>query len=171
MPESQFKIVIDQQKAGALGVDLAAANAILAAAFGGSKVNDFISDGEIKPVYVQGDADYRMQPQDLDNWYARNASGEMVPFSAFAKTEWTKGPPQLARFNGTAAIDVQGAGGTGRQLRRRHGQDGGAGFRARRRLHRLVDRPFLSGAPVRLAGDLALRRLGAGRVPLPRRPL
>ena len=113
VPESQLKIVIDQQKAGALGVDLTAANAILATAFGGSKVNDFISEGEIKPVYVQGDAPYRMQPQDLDKWYARNSSGEMVPFAAFATTEWTKGPQQLARFNGTAAIEVQGAGASG----------------------------------------------------------
>ena len=112
-PESQLKIVIDQQKAGALGVDLSAANSVLATAFGGSKVNDFISEGEIKPVYVQGDAPYRMQPQDLDKWYARNASGEMVPFAAFTKTEWTKGPQQLARFNGTAAIEVQGAGASG----------------------------------------------------------
>ena len=54
-----------------------------------------------------------MQPQDLDKWYARNASGEMVPFAAFTKTEWTKGPQQLARFNGTAAIEVQGAGASG----------------------------------------------------------
>ena len=113
VPESQLKIVIDQQKAGALGVDLSAANAVLATAFGGSKVNDFISEGEIKPVYVQGDAPYRMQPQDLDKWYARNTSGEMVPFAAFAKTEWTKGPQQLARFNGTAAIEVQGAAASG----------------------------------------------------------
>ena len=44
-----------------------------------------------------------------NKWYARNGSGEMVPFSAFATTEWTKGPPQLARFNGTAAIEVQGS--------------------------------------------------------------
>ena len=112
-PESQLKIVIDQQKAGALGVDLAAANSLLGTVFGGTNVNDFISEGKIKPVYVQGDAPYRMQPQDLDKWYARNSSGEMVPFSAFATTEWTKGPQQLARFNGTAAIEVQGAAASG----------------------------------------------------------
>ena len=111
--ESQLKIVLDQQKAGALGVSISDANSILGTAFGGTNVNDFISEGDIKPVYVQGDAPYRMQPQDLNKWYARNSSGEMVPFAAFAKTEWTKGPQQLARFNGTAAIEVQGAGASG----------------------------------------------------------
>lgn len=111
--ESQLKIVIDQQKAGALGVDLAAANSLLATAFGGTAVNDFISNGEIKPVYVQGEASSRMQPQDLNKWYARNTDGEMVPFSAFAKTEWTKGPPSLARLNGTAATEIQGSAASG----------------------------------------------------------
>jgi multidrug efflux pump len=112
-PESQLKIVIDQLKAGALGVDLAAANAILGTVYGGTRVNDFISEGEIKSVYVQGDAPYRMQEQDLNKWYASNTGGEMVPFGAFATTEWTKGPQQLARFNGTAAIQVQGAAASG----------------------------------------------------------
>ena len=170
-PESQLKIVIDQQKAGALGVDLSAANAVLATAFGGSKVNDFISEGEIKPVYVQGDAPYRMQPRDLDKWYARNASGEMVPFAAFAKTEWTKGPQQLARFNGTAAIEVQGAAASGtssgvamnKMEQLVSGLDGG--------YTELVDRSFLSGAPVRLTGHPALCDLGAGRLPQPCRAL
>ena len=111
--ESQLRVVIDQQKAGALGVDLAAANAILSTAFGGTSVNDFIYNGEIKPVYVQGDAPFRMQPQDVMQWYARNTNGEMVPFGAFARTEWTKGPPQLARFNGTPAVQVQGAAASG----------------------------------------------------------
>ena len=164
-PESQLKIVIDQHKAGALGVDLSAANAVLATAFGGSKVNDFISEGEIKPVYVQGDAPYRMQPQDLDKWYARNSSGEMVPFAAFAKTEWTKGPQQLARFNGTAAIEVQGAGAPGvssgvamnKMEELVSGLNGG--------FTELVDGSLLSGASVRLAGDPALRHIGAGCVP------
>jgi multidrug efflux pump len=54
-----------------------------------------------------------MQPQDVGKWYARNASGEMVPFGAFTRSEWTKGPPQLARFNGTAAVQVQGSAAAG----------------------------------------------------------
>ena len=51
---------------------------------------------------MQGDAPFRMQPEDLDRWYVRNAQGEMVPFSAFASGEWTYGSPKLERFNGVA---------------------------------------------------------------------
>jgi multidrug efflux pump len=111
--DSQLKVVIDQEKAGALGVDLTAANAILTTAFSGSNVNDFIYNGEIKPVYVMADAPYRMQPDDLKSWYAKNSAGEMVPFSAFTTTQWVQGSPQLTRFNGTAAISISGSAGTG----------------------------------------------------------
>jgi multidrug efflux pump len=106
--ESQLKIDIDQEKAGVLGVDIAAANALLSTAFSGTYVNDFVYNGDIKPVYVQADAPFRMQPDDIYRWYARNTSDEMVPFSAFTSTSWTEGPPSLARFNGTAAIGLSG---------------------------------------------------------------
>lgn len=49
-----------------------------------------------------------MQPEDFNSWYVRNAQGEMVPFSAFASGEWTYGSPQLQRFNGLAAMNIQG---------------------------------------------------------------
>jgi multidrug efflux pump len=108
-PESQLKIDIDQEKAGAMGVDIAAANALLSTAFSGTYVNDFVYNGDIKPVYVQSDAPYRMQPDDIYRWYARNTSGEMVPFSAFTTTSWMEGPTSLARFNGTVAIGISGS--------------------------------------------------------------
>ena len=38
-------------------------------------VNDFVDRGRIKRVYVQGDAPYRMYPDDLRWWYVRNAKG------------------------------------------------------------------------------------------------
>lgn len=107
--ESQLKIEIDQEKAGALGVDISGINSLISTAFAGSKVNDFVHDGEIKPVYVQADAPFRMQPEDVNRWYARNGTGEMVPFSAFATTKWIQGSPSLSRFNGTAAISMNGA--------------------------------------------------------------
>lgn len=107
--EPQMRIAIDQEKIGAMGVDISAVNAMLSVIFTGRDVNDFTLNGEIKPVYVQGDAPFRMQPTDLDHWYARNSSGEMVPFSAFTTTEWVKGAPTLARFNAVSAIPLEGA--------------------------------------------------------------
>lgn len=59
-------------------------------------------------MYVQGAADSRMLPDDLNHWYVRNASGEMVAF-AFAKGRWVYGSPMLERFNGMSAVQVTGA--------------------------------------------------------------
>ncbi|MDZ5699456.1 efflux RND transporter permease subunit [Chelativorans sp. M5D2P16] len=107
--EAQLEIEVDQHKAGALGVDLSAANALISTVFAGSYVNDFVHEGEIKRVYVQADAPFRMQPDDINRWYAKNDQGEMVPFSAFTNISWTEGLPSLSRFNGTPALMIQGS--------------------------------------------------------------
>jgi multidrug efflux pump len=105
----QFAVHIDQEKASALGVSLSDIDATLSTAWGSSYVNDFIDRGKVKPVYVQGDVDSRMQPADLNKWHVRNNKGVMVPFSSFATTEWTYGSPRLERFNGASAVEIQGS--------------------------------------------------------------
>ncbi|WBU32158.1 efflux RND transporter permease subunit [Rhodopseudomonas palustris] len=104
----QFSIDIDQEKASALGLNLADVNSTLSIAWGSSYVNDFIDRGRVKRVYLQAAADFRMQPEDLDLWYVRNNAGAMVPFSAFASGRWTFGSPRLERYNGAAAVQIQG---------------------------------------------------------------
>ena len=104
----QYQIDIDQAKAGAMGVDLAEINNTMSIAWGGSYINDFVDRGRIKKVYVQGEADTRMMPKDLDKWYVRNNQGTMVPFSAFATGKWTYGSPRLERYNGVSSVNIQG---------------------------------------------------------------
>ncbi|BAJ00117.1 efflux RND transporter permease subunit [Shewanella violacea] len=103
-----YQIHIDQAKIRALGVDINSVNSVLGTAWGGSYVNDFIDRGRVKKVYVQGEAKYRMQPEDLDSWYVRNTKGEMVAFSAFATGSWEYASPRLERFNGLPAMNIQG---------------------------------------------------------------
>ncbi len=107
--QMQLHVNIDQEKATALGISLADINSIITTAWAGSYVNDFIDRGEIKPVYLQGDAPFRMTPDDFKSWYARNGSGEMVPFSSFVETNWSFGAPKLSRFNGVSAVNIQGS--------------------------------------------------------------
>jgi len=104
----EYRIDVDREKATALGLSLAEINLTLSTTWGGSYVNDFIDDGRTKRVYMQADAQFRMQPSDLDRWYVRNKAGEMVPFSAFATGRWTFGSPKLDRFNGFPTIAIQG---------------------------------------------------------------
>ncbi|HWV39570.1 MAG TPA: efflux RND transporter permease subunit [Vulgatibacter sp.] len=105
---TQYKIDINQEKAAALGLSLASVNQTLATAWGGAYVNDFIDKGRVKKVFMQADAPFRMQPEDLNRWYVRNDAGQMVPFSAFASGRWTWGSPRLERFNGLPSVQIQG---------------------------------------------------------------
>src|SRR5690606_4697053 len=109
----QFKIDIDHQKAAALGVSLNDVNSTFNAAWASSYVNDFIDKGRVKKVFVQGDAEFRMMPEDVGKWYVRNNQGEMVPFSAFTTGRWIFGSPRLERYNGVPAVNILGQGAPG----------------------------------------------------------
>jgi hydrophobe/amphiphile efflux-1 (HAE1) family protein len=106
MPE--YRIDIDQEKAGALGLSIADINSSLSTIWGSTYVNDFIDKGRVKKVYLQGDAPYRMVPEDVDKWFLRSGTGEMVPFSAFSQGNWQLGSPKLERFNGAPSMSLLG---------------------------------------------------------------
>ncbi len=105
----QYSVNIDQEKASALNIKLSDIDTTLSTAWGGTYVNDFIDRGRVKKVYVQADKNFRMQPEDFGRWYVRNSGGDMVPFSAFSNGQWTYGSPRLERYNGSSAVEIQGA--------------------------------------------------------------
>ncbi|NLI34200.1 MAG: multidrug efflux RND transporter permease subunit, partial [Deltaproteobacteria bacterium] len=110
----QYRLDVDWDKAGALGVPITSIHKTISAAFGSSYVNDFIQAGRVKKVYVQADAPNRMLPKDLERLYVRNTVGKMVPFSSFASGHWTSGSPKLERYNAFPAINIWGEATPGR---------------------------------------------------------
>ncbi|MEZ0300362.1 MAG: efflux RND transporter permease subunit, partial [Candidatus Methylacidiphilales bacterium] len=64
--------------------------------------------GRVKKVYMQGDAPFRMSPEDLSKWYLRNSKGEMVPFAGIINSRWVVGAPKLSRFNGAPSLAIAG---------------------------------------------------------------
>ena len=104
----QFKLDIDDVRAGALGVTLSQVNDVLSTAWGSTYVNDFIQNGRVKKVYLQSDPRYRMLPADINSWYVSNKNGQMVPFSAFSNARWQFGSPRLERYNGIPAVEILG---------------------------------------------------------------
>ena len=109
----QFRLEVDNQKAGALGVSVADVNATLSAAWGGQYIDDFTDRGRVKRVLVQADAPFRMNPEDFNLWSVRNDQGRMVPLSSFATSRWEYGSPRLERFNGVSAMEINGQGAPG----------------------------------------------------------
>jgi hydrophobe/amphiphile efflux-1 (HAE1) family protein len=105
----QLKVNIDEDKARALGLDLATVNSTIATAWGGAYVNDFIDRGRVKRVYIQADQPYRLAPDDIGDFYVRGDSGAMAPYTAFSTLSWAQAPVQLTRYNGQPAMELQGA--------------------------------------------------------------
>ncbi|HEX2791953.1 MAG TPA: efflux RND transporter permease subunit [Steroidobacteraceae bacterium] len=104
----QFRVDLDAQKAASLGLSMTDVNETLSVAWGGRYIDDFIDRGRVKHVIVQADAPYRMVPDDFNRWYVRNSAGNMVSAASFSNSHWTYGSPRLERYNGVAAVDING---------------------------------------------------------------
>ena len=109
----EYRIDVDWEKAGVLGVPVTSIHNTIAASFGSAYVNDFIQGGRVKRVYIQAEAKDRMLPKDLEKLYVRNTSGKMAPFSAFASGYWSSGSPKLERYNAFPSINIWGEPSTG----------------------------------------------------------
>jgi multidrug efflux pump len=105
---AQMRLVVDDVRAAALNVSLAALNSALSTAFGSRYVNNFVNGNRVERVIVQLQAPYRMLPADLMAFEVKNLDGKMVPVSAIARLEWSYGSPQLERYNGVPSVNLVG---------------------------------------------------------------
>jgi multidrug efflux pump len=103
-----LKVDTDPQRLAVLGLNQTDVNSTLSTAWGGRYVNDFVDQGRVKRVYVQGDAPFRSAPEDIGQWYVRGDTGAMVPFSAIATMGWSSAPSGLSRFNGIRNESISG---------------------------------------------------------------
>ena len=110
----EYRVDVDWEKAGALGVPISAIHNTISAAFGSAYVNDFIQGGRVKRVYVQADAPYRMLPEDLEKLYVRNTAGKMVPFSSFASGRWPSVLPGWSASTAFPSMNIWGEPAPGR---------------------------------------------------------
>jgi len=104
----QYDLRIDIEKAEALGLRKGEINDAIATYWGGRYVNDFTDRGRTKKVYVQADAQFRMQASDFDRYFIRNDQGRMVPFPAFLSVSDGRGSPLLERYQGVPAVKILG---------------------------------------------------------------
>ena len=148
-----LSVNVDQPTLASLGVLSSDVNSTLSTAWGGQYVNDFVDRGRVKRVFVQGDAPYRSEPSDIDQWSVRNSAGGMVAFASFARTGWTIAPVTLYRFNGIPAYEYQGAPAPGQSS----GQ-------AMTEITKLVSQ--FPGVSVAWSGQSFQQRLSSGQAPI-----
>lgn len=105
---AQVNLIIDREKANTFGVTFAEINATISANLGSAYINDYPNAGRMQRVNVQADAAQRMQTEDLLRLNVRNIHGGMVPLSAFASIEWSKGTAQVVGYNGYPSVRIAG---------------------------------------------------------------
>ncbi|WP_438273990.1 multidrug efflux RND transporter permease subunit [Nitrobacter sp.] len=101
-------LVIDREKASALGVSFEAINDTMSINLGSTYVNDFPNRGRMQRVIVQADRDGRTTADDILSYNVKNSSGRLVPFSSFASIDWSRGPTQIVGFNYYPAMRITG---------------------------------------------------------------
>ena len=105
----QFQLNIDWAKAGAVGVTAADVGTFLNTIWSSAYVNDFLYQGRVKRVFVQGEPSARSTPEDLAQWRVQNVNGDFVDFSTFATQEWVYGPQQVTRYNALESMAIDGS--------------------------------------------------------------
>lgn len=106
---SQFELNIDWGKAGAVGLTASDVGAFLTTVWSSSYVNDFLYEGRMKRVYVQGEPDARTTPDDLAKWRIPNSNGEFVDLATIATQNWIYGPQQVSRYDALPAMEIEGS--------------------------------------------------------------
>jgi len=104
----QLKVDIDIEKALAQGVNINSIYSTLSGFLGSTYVNDFNKFGRVYRVYMQADAPYRVNTNDLSKIYVKNNLGNMVPLTSVIKIESVVGPYTITRFNMYPAVTING---------------------------------------------------------------
>jgi HAE1 family hydrophobic/amphiphilic exporter-1 len=107
--DPQLYISIDREKAKAMGVPFNQVTASLNTFMGSSYVNDFDFNNRSYRVYVQADAPYRRNAQDLRQYYVRSNSGQMVPLDNLADITETSGPQVINHYNLFRSAEIDGS--------------------------------------------------------------
>ena len=103
------ELMIDREKAAALGVTFEEINNTISTNLGSAYVNDFPNRGRLQRVIVQADDSQRMLPDQILNYNVRNKEGRLVPLSSFATVRWLVGPTQIVGFNYYPAVRISGS--------------------------------------------------------------
>ncbi len=95
----QYFIDVDRVKAKNLGVPLSEIFTTLQAQMGSLYINDFNKFGQTYKVIMQAESSFRADLSDLDHFYMRSSSGQMVPLSTLITTRPILGPDLAQRYN------------------------------------------------------------------------
>ncbi|WP_055077467.1 efflux RND transporter permease subunit [Pseudanabaena sp. 'Roaring Creek'] len=104
----QLTVEVDRVKANALKVSLQDIYSTLQTLLGSQYVNDFNTFGRTYRVYVQADAQFRSNPEDINKLYVRSSSGQEIPLSNLVRVTQTVGPSIINHYNLFRSVQITG---------------------------------------------------------------
>lgn len=107
--DPQLVVSIDRDRARSLGVPVREVTDALQVLLGSQYVNDFDFNNRAYRVYVQADQQFRGQPSDLKEYYARASNGRMVPLDTLVRVHETTAPQVISHFNLFRSTELTGA--------------------------------------------------------------
>jgi HAE1 family hydrophobic/amphiphilic exporter-1 len=106
-------VVVDRDKVLKQGVAISDVYSAIQTFMGGQFVNYFNEFGRTWQVYVEAEASYRNNLENVGEFYVRNNSGQTVPLSALTKFESRDGPEFTMRYNEYRCAQINGSAAAG----------------------------------------------------------
>jgi len=107
--DPQLAVDIDRDKAQSLGLPMSEITSAMQIYLGSAYVNDFDFNNRAYRVYVQASRDFRSNPDDLGQYYARTTSGVMVPLTSVVRVREATAPQVINHFNLFRSTTINGA--------------------------------------------------------------
>jgi HAE1 family hydrophobic/amphiphilic exporter-1 len=110
LPSVPQKFVkVDREKVLKQGVAVSDVYKTIQAFMGGLFINYFNDFGRTWQVYIEAEAPYRSNLENVGQFYVRNSSGQMAPLSALTKFESREGPEFTMRYNEYRSAQINGS--------------------------------------------------------------
>ncbi len=95
----QYRVEVDREKVEALSLTTDLVFSTLATYLGSTYVDQFNKFGRVFQIYVQGDAQFRLAPEDIADLTVRNANGDMIPLGTVLTITPSVGPSLISLYN------------------------------------------------------------------------
>jgi hydrophobic/amphiphilic exporter-1 (mainly G- bacteria), HAE1 family len=102
-------VTVDREKVIKQGVAVSDVYKTIQAFMGGLFINYFNDFGRTWQVYIEAEAPYRSNLENVGQFYVRNSSGQMAPLSALTKFESRDGPEFTMRYNEYRSAQINGS--------------------------------------------------------------
>jgi HAE1 family hydrophobic/amphiphilic exporter-1 len=145
-----YQVDVDRDKAKKLGLNLADVYNTMQMYMGSTYINQLTIYGRNFYVVAQADTNFRSDIHNIDQYYVKNAAGQMLPLSTVVSYRQTESAPLISHFNIYRSAEIDG-----------NPKQGFSSGQAIEALNRVADQVLPEGYGVEYSG-LSLQEIKSG---------